>query len=281
MPQMSEDLRRRVEALVGEWKVTVEGTSETESSFLAFGICRDQPVVLKVVKRHGDEWHSGEVLQAFGGNGVVRVYEYVEGAVLLERAVPGESLVRMAIDGRDDEATAVLADVIHRMSGCTPPSQCPTLQDWAKAFERYKQSGDDHIPRDLLDDGQRCYLQLAASQEMTTLLHGDLHHYNVLRDARRGWLAVDPKGVVGELEYEIGATFRNPVETPDLFTSPKTAQRRLEQFVQGLDVDGERVLRWAFGQAVLSAIWSIEDGFAIDSRSPTVALAKTLHAMIA
>jgi streptomycin 6-kinase len=143
---MSEDLRQRVEALVGEWNVTVQDTSETESSFLVFGTCRDQPVVLKVVKRPGDEWHSGEVLQAFGGNGVVRVYEYVEGAVLLERAIPAESLVSMAIDGRDGEANTILADVIQRMSGCTPPRRCPTVHDWAKGFDRYLASDDDQIP---------------------------------------------------------------------------------------------------------------------------------------
>ena len=42
------------------------------------------------------------------------------------------------------------------------------------------------------------------------LLHGDLQHYNVLLDKDRGWVAIDPKGVVGELEYEVGALLRNP-----------------------------------------------------------------------
>lgn len=64
-------------------------------------------------------------------------------------------------------------------------------------------------------------MKLAASQDETTLLHGDLHHYNVLSDVRRGWLAIDPKGVIGEVEYEAGAIFRNPNEMPDLFTIAK------------------------------------------------------------
>ncbi|MBI1872879.1 MAG: phosphotransferase [Acidobacteria bacterium] len=273
-------MRQRVEALVGEWNVTVQDTAETESSFLVFGTCRDQPVVLKVVKRPGDEWHSGEVLQAFGGNGVVRVYEYVEGAVLVERAIPGESIVSMTIDGRDGEATTILADVIQRMSGCTPQRRCPTVHDWAKGFDRYLASDGDQIPRELVVHGHELYVQLAASQGQTTLLHGDLHHYNVLNDARRGWLAIDPKGVIGDVEYEIGAILRNPIERPDLFASPDTIDGRLQRLAGALRVDGERVLQWAFAQAVLSAIWAVEDGFAVQPDNPTVALAHTLRAML-
>jgi streptomycin 6-kinase len=215
----SVELHRRADALARTWNVTVDKTAETGTSFLLFGTCRRDPVVLKVIKHKGDEWHSGEVVQAFGGKGVVRVYEYVEGAVLLERAVPGESLVSIAIDGRDGEATTILADVIQRMSGRTPPRRCPTVQDWAKGFDRYLASDDDQIPRELVRHGHDLYLQLAASQRETTLLHGDLHHYSVLSDARRGWLAIDPKGVIGEVEYEIGAIFPNPIEKPDLFVS--------------------------------------------------------------
>jgi streptomycin 6-kinase len=276
----TDELRHRVDATVRRWNVTVEKKSETESSILAFGTWRAQPVVLKVVKRQGDEWHSGEVLQAFRGKGVVRVYECVPGAVLLERAMPGDSLVSIAMSGRDDEATAILADLIQRMSGCAPPARCPTVQDWAKGFDRYLESHNDQIPRELVLHGHELFVQLAASQEATTLLHGDLHHYNVLSDAKRGWLAIDPKGVVGEVEYEIGAVFRNPFEAPDLFTSPKTVESRVQRFARTLGVHDERVLRWAFAQAVLSAIWAIEDGFAVDAQSPALTLTKTLQTVL-
>lgn len=144
-PTLTNGDVRRAEASVRTWNGTVENTLETETSLLGFGKRQGQPVVVKVIKREGDEWHSGEIVQAFGGNGVVRVYEYVDGALLLERAMPGESLVNLAVSGRDDEATAILAAVIHRMAGRTPPPRCPTLHDWEKGFERYIASGDDRI----------------------------------------------------------------------------------------------------------------------------------------
>jgi streptomycin 6-kinase len=276
----SGQVQQRAKALARKWNVSVENTSETDTSFLLFGTRSLEPVVLKVIKHQGDEWHSGEIVQAFGGNGVVRVYEYVDGAVLLQRAVPGESLVSMAIHGRDGEATTILADVIQRMFGCAPPTRCPTVHDWAKGFDRYLTSDGDQIPRELVKDGHELYVQLAASQRQATLLHGDLHHYNVLSDARHGWLAIDPKGVIGDVEYETGAILRNPIERPDLFTSRDTIDSRLRRLAGALRVDRERVLQWAFAQAVLSAIWAVEDGFAVEPDNPTVALAHTLRAML-
>ena len=66
-----------------------EDPFETESSVIAFCTAENKPVVLKLVKQPGDEWRSGEILNAFDGNGVARVYEQAPGAVLLERLRPG------------------------------------------------------------------------------------------------------------------------------------------------------------------------------------------------
>jgi hypothetical protein len=63
----NDDVRRRAEAIVHTWNVTVTNTSETETSILVFGTRQRQPVVVKVIKQEGDEWHSGEFLQTFGG----------------------------------------------------------------------------------------------------------------------------------------------------------------------------------------------------------------------
>lgn len=113
------------------------------------------------------------------------------------------------------------------------------------------------------------------------LLHGDLQHYNVLFDSDCGWLAIDPKGVVGEVEYEVGAVLRNPFERPELFLSRPTIERRLEQFTTRLDLDYQRALAWGFAQAVLSAIWEIEDGFAVDTTNPALRLAEVIRPMLA
>src|SRR5215475_15689380 len=139
-------MSERVEERVCDWGVVVQDTLETQSSFIAFGQRGDQSVVLKVIRQPGDEWRCGEALAAFSGSGMARVYEYIEGAVLLERLNPGAQLASIAIDGRDEEATEILADVIDRMSRPSESSDEPSrealkafvsAQDWGKGFQRY------------------------------------------------------------------------------------------------------------------------------------------------
>jgi streptomycin 6-kinase len=253
-------LNAKIQRIIGEWRVDVDHITETETSILAFGQRDELPVVLKVIKNHGDEWRSGEIVNAFEGRGVVRIYEYTEGAMLLERLLPGQPL--SILD--DDEASFLLASTIKKMSPGAPMDFAPTVEIWGKAFERYAVSGDNQIPRDLLMAAQHLYTDLCQSQKHVRLLHGDLHHSNILFDTERNWIAIDPKGVVGELEYELGAALRNPIEKPALFTNPIIIQKRAQLFSDILDLNYRRILSWAFAQAVLSEIWSIEDGFQMD-----------------
>lgn len=128
------------------------------------------------------------------------------------------------------------------------------------------------------DGGKHRVVQMLTH---TANLTGLLQHYNVLVDSERGWLAIDPKGVIGEVEYEVGATLRNPIERPELFASRATIERRIRQFTEKLNLDYERVLAWGFVQAVLSAIWDLEDGFAVDAMNPALRLATAIQPMLA
>jgi streptomycin 6-kinase len=196
----------RLDRCARDWGVTVASTLETQGSILAFGTRDDRAVVLKVVRARGDEWRAGEILAAFRGEGAVRVLAHAPGAALLERVAPGTSLTSLVLEGRDDEATGVLADVIERMGSSGPRVHgAATAEEWGRGFRRYLDSGDTQVPAGMVERAGETYASLCASQQHTRLLHGDLQHYNVLLDADRGWLAIDPKGVVGEVEYELGA----------------------------------------------------------------------------
>lgn len=260
-----------------QWNVAVLDCKETEGSLLGYGLRSGNRVVLKISKTAGDEWKSGDVLRAFQGSGTARVLESVDGAVLLEQLDPATQLVELVRQGRDEEATAICARVISQMAQHEPPAGCPTVLDWARGFDRHlSQSNDLTIPTQLVESARETYLRLATSQKQTMLLHGDLHHYNVLYDSDRGWVAIDPKGVVGELEYELGAIIRNPFELPDFYTSRTVVQRRLHQLTSVLGLDYDRALSWTFAQAVLSVIWSVEDGFTVTPAHPVLRLADAI-----
>ena len=263
-----------------QWHVIIDKTFETERSLWAFGARCEAPVVLKISKSFGDEWHSGDILRAFAGDGMVRVYESEGGAVLLERLEPGNELAELVRGGDDDRAIGILADIVKQIANHAAPAGCPTVLDWARGFDRYLKTADKQIPAALVHKAQQLYLSLASSSSRRMLLHGDLHHYNVLFDAKRGWVAIDPKGVVGELEYEVGAILRNPWEQANFFASRAEVERRLRILSDALQLDYRRALQWSFAQAVLSAIWDVEDGHGVPVGHPGLRLAQTIEPML-
>src|SRR5688500_15298908 len=166
-------VKDRLARCVRDWGVTVESTLDTQSSILAFGTRGDRAVALKVVRAPGDEWRAGEILAAFRGEGTVRVLAQRPGAALLERAVPGTSLASLVLEGGDDEATGILADVVLRMGGSSPTMEwAPTAEDWGRGFRRYLESGDAQVPAGMVDRAGEIYARLCASRQHTRLLHG-------------------------------------------------------------------------------------------------------------
>lgn len=278
MNDIDADIQSRLQERARFWRVHVEDVRHTSSSVVATGHRDNQPIVLKIVRRRSDERISGAVLDAFDGRGMVRALEYDDGALLLERLVPGRSLADERTD--DDRATAIIADVIGRMSPGAWPSGAPAIGASIREFERYATDASSGIPASLVEAARSTYAELCASQAPPRLLHGDLHHYNVLLDARRGWLAIDPKGVVGEQAYEVGAALRNPCDRPDVFASPATIERRVDCFARELRLDATRVLRWAFAQAVLAAIRELEDDGVVRAGAGWIAFARSVQAVL-
>ena len=223
-------------------------------------------LVLKLLPDHADEGRSGEVLAHWDGHGAVRLIDSAPGAVLIERAVPGEDLVSLVAAGRDDEAAGILCETMARLNRPPPaPATFRTIADWGRGFARNRPAalalGVD--PR-LIDRAEGLFQRLCETQAAPIVLHGDLQHYNVVRDARRGWLAIDPKGVLGEPAYETGAMLRNPVDHPALVVGTEIIDRRARLIADRLGHDYGRIVRWCFSQWVLSVLWAIEDGLAYE-----------------
>jgi streptomycin 6-kinase len=99
-----------------------------------------------------------------------------------------------------------------------------------------------------------------VSAAPSVVLHGDLHQDNILAAQRMPWLGIDPKGVIGEPAYEVGALLRNFF--PDLWQTENPGEvlaRRVDVLAEELGFDRERIRGWGIYQAVLSAWWSVED----------------------
>ena len=140
--------------------------------------------------------------------------------------------------------------------------------------------GTGPFPASLVDRAERLFAELLSSSSEPALIHGDLHHYNILSATRAPWLAIDPKGVVAEREFELGPLLRNPHGFPELYTSPAVIRRRLTQLCTWLQLDYDRALRWGLALSVLSAIWDVQDTGSAHADSPALLLAYTIDAML-
>ena len=85
-------------------------------------------------------------------------------------------------------------------------------------------------------------------------------HDNVLDGDERGWLAVDPKALIGERTFEVANVFANPWPHADIVHRPDRMRWLAELYAERLRLDLHRVLAFALAHAGLSASWDMEDG---------------------
>jgi streptomycin 6-kinase len=100
----------------------------------------------------------------------------------------------------------------------------------------------------------------SAGRLRFVLLHGDLHHRNIVRHGAK-WIAIDPKGVSGPPEAEAAAFLRNPRNV--LITSSDPAAllaHRVRRISAALAYDPSTVAEWGYVMSVVAAAWVIEDG---------------------
>lgn len=205
-------------------------------------------------------------LRAYDGRGCARLLaaDDEHGVVLLERLNPGTPLTLLADDANDANATSIAADVMRRLWRPVPPDhKFPAVADWARGMERLRThfSGETGpFPAALVEEAETLWKELLARPAPPVLLHGDLHHDNILQSGPTERRAIDPKGLVGEPAYEVGALIRNLWPAHHTLNNPaQTLARRVHQLAEELNLSRERVRGWTVAQAVLSAWWSLED----------------------
>ena len=279
LPGLLEDCARR-------WSLTLSPPFPNLTfNYAASAVMADgTEAVLKVGVPNKEMRTEAAALRAFDGRGSVRLLESDTdaGALLLERLRPGAVLTTLADEAHDDEATTIAATVMRGLWCPAPPGHdFPTVADWGKSFANLRTrfgGGTGPLPRAQVDEAEALFFELLTSSGPPVLLHGDLHHDNILSAHRQPWLAIDPKGVVGEPAYEVGALLRNLWPDRHAHQNPgRLLKRRAHQLAEELGLDRARVRGWAVAQAVLSALWSLEDGE--NSWEGAIASAEFLAAM--
>ena len=207
--------------------------------------------VVKVAWRHSEGEHEVAGLQAWDGDGVVRVHAFAEFpqtiTVLLERCVPGDALACRPEPEQDE----VVAGLLRRLwrapgSGHGFRSLQAMCEQWAGEFERKAAAGRaSMLDEGLAREGIGLLRSLPTTCEREVILCTDLHAGNVLAARREPWLVIDPKPHVGDPTYD--ALQHMLTCEKRLHTEPQAFIRRMADL---LDLDPDRLRLWLFARCV-------------------------------
>ncbi|WP_293458696.1 aminoglycoside phosphotransferase family protein [Phenylobacterium sp.] len=242
---------------LARWRLVPDGEPFTTrfGSRLAPVLADGAPAMLKIAG-HEEERRGGALMEWWAGRGAARVLAREGDALLMERLAGPRSLAAMARSGADDEATAILCGVARGLHAPRPepaPDTLVPLDRWFRSL-RVAAARDGGPFSRALPVAER----LLAEPRDVVVLHGDFHHDNVLDGGARGWLAIDPKGLIGERGFEYANLFRTP--DAEIALEPGRMARRAAIVARAADLDLRRLCEWIFVYAALGAAWSIESG---------------------
>lgn len=240
--------------LMREWHLNPDGDVIRTFASDVYPVRFQGRAAMLKVSRIEEEARGHLLMVWLDGDGAARVYRHEGDALLMERLLGTPNLTEMVQAGDDDAATRILvraAQGVHR-DRPAPWPELPELRTWFRSLEVAAAGGGDYaaawdVARALLDDPAD-----------VRPLHGDIHHGNVLWSPERGWVVIDPKGLIGDPGYDYANMLCNPsVETA---LAPGRLERQVDVIVRARGPARPRLLAWLQAYAGLSAAWTLEGG---------------------
>lgn len=270
-----ESLPDSIAEASARWGVTdIQPVPNLSYNFVAFARRGAEDVVLKMGTTNSEMDSEMAALRLFNGEGACRLLEFDEEKywMLLERLKPG---VMLATLEDDEEATRIAAQVMKRIWRPLESDNLLSVRELAPAFQNFIQladwffggferlrkmfnGGTGPLNTKLVERVEGSVKDFFAENHSPVLMHGDFHHFNVL-SSERGWLVIDPKGVIGPACYEVGPLMMNPWGSFSDGISRQLIMRRIDILHEHLGFERERIREWTLAHAVLSAWWGIED----------------------
>lgn len=237
---------------LSRWGLTPDGQPlETHTSQLLPVVTKDgQKAILKLTD-DDSERNGCKLMVWWNGNGAAKVLAHAAGA---------GSLADMSWSGNDAQACRIIchaASRLHLPRNASTPALTPLLYWFRDLAPAAKKHGG------ILTHCAEVANVLLSSPQNEVVLHGDLHHGNILDFGTKGWLAIDPKGLVGERGFDYANIFTNP----DLADPTKPVAIEPERFAQRVNIVSEiakierqRLLMWIIAWCGLSSAWFLQEG---------------------
>ncbi|HGY5181336.1 aminoglycoside phosphotransferase family protein [Citrobacter braakii] len=246
---------------LSRWGLTPDGQPlETHTSQLLPVVTKDgQKAILKLTD-DDSERNGCELMVWWNGNGAAKVLAHAAGAILLERAIGAGSLADMSWSGNDAQACRIIchaASRLHLPRNASTPVLTPLLYWFRCLAPAAKKHGG------ILTHCAEVANVLLSSPQNEVVLHGDLHHGNILDFGTKGWLAIDPKGLVGERGFDYANIFTNPDladPTKPVAIEPEIFAQRVNIVSEIARIERQRLLMWIIAWCGLSSAWFLQEG---------------------
>ncbi|WP_082235152.1 aminoglycoside phosphotransferase family protein [Halobacillus massiliensis] len=238
------------------WNLTIGFPYTLSYNYVAPAVRKDgSEVVVKLWLPEDGYKNERETLQTLKSKGIVNLIDHDQKRriLILDKITPGHNLAKIQ---NDTEAVSIASEVLSRLG--VKPEKChlPSTREREKNLTKfYKKNpyGLGPISAGLILEALQVFTYLNQSMSKRVVLHGDFHHYNILQSGS-SWTAIDPKGLVGEVEYDIIQYLLNCLPEEGKF---KVISRRIEIFIEKLGLNKERLLLWGFAHTVLATCWTI------------------------
>lgn len=253
---------------LSRWRLVPDGEAISTHSSLLLPVQSDgAPAMLKIAKAE-EELNGAHLMAWYAGNGAARVLAHEGPGLLLERLGGQRSLIEMERCGRGDEATGIICAVVARLHATRdrmPPETLYPMATWFRPLEpaATRLGG-------ILSKSAAAARELLATPRHVVPLHGDIHHGNILDGDARGWLAIDPKGLLGERAFDYANLFCHP--EAKVATDAGQLERRIDIVARDANLDPKRLLKWLLAYAGLKSVWTMErEGGGQEARELTIA----------
>ncbi len=217
---------------------------------------------LKILKplAADEEGRGARLMQWYGGEGAATIFD-IHGNTIFMEWLDGGTLGDAVRAGHDDEGTIAICTTVanlHRLRDSAPDDLQPLRERFQTLFDTDVRVWP-HTARDLYARASGIALKLFDRPSAQLPLHGDLHHDNIL-SSDRGWLAIDPKGLIGDPLYDVANVFLNPYGAAQLAANPRRIAALADAFEVRLGFNRKRVLGYAAAHSALSACWNLAVG---------------------
>lgn len=258
-----EHLPETIRELEREWSVEIgRPFPGIEFNFVAEAMFAGRPVVVKIAPpfERTEIYAEAKYLKTRNGEGAIALIaeDRRRHALLLERAMPGDALFK--VFEQDPQAIVEPAIDVLRAILRPPPSDLSdvgSLDDWFTNFRRHRET---EFPREYAEKALKIYERLSGQRDRVCYLHGDLHPGNIVASGRAPFVAIDPKGIVGHIGYDL-AVFLNNLQwwRKDDPAMHDLLEFAIREFAASFDLGEREVREWAFAYMVIGAWWTFDE----------------------